>query len=123
MNNDIGKAFIPNRPATVELVFDHFEVATTRDGDEKPVAVGEIDGVERSVWLLSTALRSQLRRLDPKQGETVLIEYAGVKTKSGNGRSYWDDKASIPDRPVEQVTVAHPLFREEVDDHGTPITY
>jgi hypothetical protein len=122
-NGGFPETFIPNRPATVDMVFDHFEVGTTRDGDDKPIAVGEIDGVERSIWLLGTALRNQFRRLDPKQGELIRISYAGATTKSSSGRSYWNDRVSAPNRPVEEVTVDHPLFAEEVDDHGTPIAY
>jgi hypothetical protein len=125
-NGDFPETFIPNRPAEVDMVFDRFTVGTTRDGDDKPIAVGEIDGVERSVWLLGTALRNQFRKVDPQQGELIHISYAGAQTKSGNGRQYWNDRVSAPGRPVESVTVDHPLFKDDdemVDDHGTPITY
>lgn len=115
-NGDFPETFIPNRPAKVDMVFDRFAVGTTRDGDDKVIAVGEIDGAERSVWLLGTALRNQFRKLDPKQGELIHIDYAGAQTKSGNGRSYWNDRASAPGRPVEPVTVNHPLFNEEEVD-------
>jgi hypothetical protein len=123
-NGEFPETFIPNRPAEVDMVFTKFTVGTTRDGDEKLIAVGEIDGTERSVWLLGTALRNQFRKVNPEPGERIRISFAGAQTKSSNGRQYWNDRVSAPDRPVEPVTVNHPLFAdEEVDDHGTPITY
>jgi hypothetical protein len=120
------ETFLPNRPATVEGVFDRYDAGVTRDGDEKPIAVLEIDGRERSLWLLSKVLRNQFRKLNPEQGERLVITFAGEKTKSASGRQYWNDIVVAPDRPVEPMTVDHPLFQddaEEVDDHGTPIRY
>jgi hypothetical protein len=147
-DNDYPESFVPNRPSTFEAVFGHFTIGTT-DGGEAPIAVIEIDGQERSLWLWQTALRNQFRRLRPKKGERLLVKIAGEKVKSGNGRAYWPDTASAPDRPVEVIGPDHPLFagdevedgvagdedteqalfaeRDErdgvVDDHGTPITY
>jgi hypothetical protein len=140
------ESFIPNRPSTVEAVFGHFTIGAA-DRGEAPIAVLEIGGEERSLWLWQIALRNQFRRLRPKKNERLLVKFAGEKVKSGNGRSYWPDAVSAPDRPVEVIGVDHPLFagdgdetvgdeatelalaveRDErdqlVDDHGTPITY
>jgi hypothetical protein len=118
--NEFAESFVPDRPATVTMTFTKFDVGSTKDGDQKLIAVGEIDGEERGVWLLTTALRNQFRRLDPESGEVVRIEFAGDKRDSVNGRRYYDDKVTAPDRPVEEIGVNHPLFTdEEVDDHGT----
>jgi hypothetical protein len=131
MNNgstdQFPETFIPNRPATVEGTFDRYDVGVTRDGDEKPIAVLEIDGRERSLWLLNKVLRNQFRELDPQRGERLVIAFAGEKTRSANKFHYWNDVVTAPDRPVEAITIDHPLFKEDddemVDDHGTPITY
>lgn len=118
------ESLIPDRPAEIAATFIGFNVGTTREGKDVPVAVLEVDGEGRSLWLHSKALRSQFRKLDPQQGEKVAVVFAGAKTLGGNGREYWADRVSAPDRPVEEITVQHSLFRdEEVDDHGTPITY
>jgi len=125
-NGAFPEPFKPSRPCEVAMIFDRFEVGTTRDGDDKPIAVGEIDGRERSLWLLTTALRNQFRKLDPQEGELVRIEFAGKKREAASGRNYYDDRVSAPDRPTTTVTTAHPAFRdedEEVDDHGTVIGY
>jgi hypothetical protein len=120
-NGNSPETFIPNRPATVEMVFDRFASGATRDGEPKVIAVGDIDGRERSLWLLGTAVKSQFRKIDPRQGERLAITFAGEKTESANGRPYWNDVVVAPDRPVETITVDHPLFGEEaVDDGAAP---
>ena len=55
-NGTFPETFVPDRPATVRMLFDRYEVGTTREGEQKLIAVGEIDGRERSLWLLGTAL-------------------------------------------------------------------
>jgi hypothetical protein len=125
-NGDFPETFIPSRPATVEAIFDHYDVGFTKDGDEKPIAVIEIDGRDRSLWLLSKVLRNQFRKLNPEHGERLVLKFAGTKTKGASGFQYWNDAVTAPDRPIELVTVDHPLFTDDdemVDDHGTPITY
>jgi hypothetical protein len=122
------ETLIPNRPATVEGIFDRYDVGVTKDGDEKPIAVLEIDGRERSLWLLSKVLKNQFRKLNPEQGERLVIRFAGEKTRSANKFHYWNDVVTAPDRPVDPITVDHPLFKQddeevERDDYGTPITY
>ena len=118
------ESLIPDRPSEIAATFVSFNVGTTREGKDVPIAVLEVDGEGRSLWLHSKALRSQFRKLDPRQGEKVTVTFAATKTLGANGREYWADRASAPDRPVEKVSVEHPLFKdEEADDHGTPITY
>jgi len=123
-NGSFPETFVPDRPATVNMMFDRYEVGTTRDGDQKPIAVGEIDGRERSLWLLTTALRSQFRELDPQESELVRIEFAGEKRTSAAGRAYYDDSVQAPNRPVVKMTVDHPLFRdEEVTDGDAAVGF
>jgi hypothetical protein len=147
--SDYPESFVPNRPSTFEATFSHFTIGTTESGD-CPIAVCEIDGEERSLWLWQTAIRSRFRRLRPKKGERLELKFAGEKATSNSGRGYGPDSVSAPDRPVEVIGVDHPLFagdgddadglagdedtetalfveRDErdglVDDHGTPIRY
>jgi hypothetical protein len=122
-NGNFPETFIPNRPATVEMMFDRFTTGTTRDGDPKVIAVGEIDGCSRSLWLLGTALKSQFRKVDPKPGERLEVELAGERTQPANGREYWNDAVVAPDRPVETISVDHPLFREEAVNDDAALGY
>jgi hypothetical protein len=140
------ESFVPNRPSTFEATFSHFTIGTTETGD-CPIAVVEIDGEDRSLWLWQTAIRSRFKRLRPRKGERLALMFAGSKTTSSSGRGYWSDTVSAPDRPVEVIGVDHPLFAGDddgaagdedteaalfderddrdglVDDHGTPIRY
>jgi hypothetical protein len=147
--NGFPETFVPARPSRFEATFSHFTIGSTEAGD-CPIAVCEIDGEDRSLWLWQTAIRSRFKRLRPKKGERLELQFAGEKATSNSGRGYWPDSVSAPDRPVEVIGVDHPLFagggddadgpagdehtgaalfddRADrdglVDDHGTPITY
>lgn len=45
-------------------------------------------GVERSVWLVHTALRNELARQKPRHDELVLIRYEGIVEPHAGGRAY-----------------------------------
>lgn len=67
-----------------------YDRAPTRDGDEVDIAVMEIDGQPRSVWLLHQALRSQFARHKPVVGEVLRVANRGKKESASSGRQYWD---------------------------------
>lgn len=50
-----------------------------------------------SLWLSATVLQSQFARLKPKVGETVRVEYLGLR--EGASSSYHNYKVTIPSRP------------------------
>jgi hypothetical protein len=86
--------------------FVRFDKAATREYGKKLILVLEVDGQERSVWLLQTALFERIRdelsdrpnrQLAP--GEQVAIKRrAETKTKDGE-RSYRPFQVYFPDRP------------------------
>jgi hypothetical protein len=90
--------------------FVRFDKAATRDFGKKLIMVLEIDGQERSVWLLQTALYNQVRdELGERPerrlavGERVAIHrLAETKTQDGK-RTYRPFRTYFPDRPELDV--------------------
>jgi hypothetical protein len=89
--------------ATLEGRFKHLARGHTRDGDERAIAVIEVDGDERALWLHETALRGQFRQLKPEPGETVRVEKGSKKRESGNRFKYWPFKVTAPKRPAADL--------------------
>lgn len=88
----------------VEGRYVRISAAPTSYG-EKPIVVLEIDGEERSVWLLETALRNRIADEVAKRpsgdltpGERVVI-HRGDKKTSAAGREYRAFTARFPDAP------------------------
>jgi hypothetical protein len=62
-------------------------------GESVPIAVLDVDGERRAVWLFHLSLKSKFKRLAPNPaalvGKTVGIRYTGRRT-SQSGRDYAD---------------------------------
>jgi hypothetical protein len=97
---------------TVEGPFKRLERGYTKDGDARAIAVIEIDGRERSVWLHEIALRGQLRDLRPEPNEVIRVTKGSEKKQSANGFAYWPFQVTAPDRPSEGVDWDSPLLGE-----------
>jgi hypothetical protein len=93
--------------------YQRLERGHTRDGDARAIAVIEVGGTERSLWLHETALRGQFRELKPEPDELVRIQKGSEKKKSGNGFNYWPFRVTAPDRPVETVSWDSPLLGDD----------
>jgi hypothetical protein len=120
-SNKFPETLVPDRPSIVTGTFDSYDIGIDKNGKEQPIALLVIDGRSRSLWLLTKVLRKQFREVNPEKDETVVVNFAGEKTRSANGRDYWDDTVTAPDRPVEEITVDHPLFRVEGDDDAPDV--
>lgn len=98
---------------TADGHFKRLERGHDKDGKEHPIAVLEIDGEERSLWLLQTALRSQFKRVKPEPGELIRVSMATEKKLGGNGFNYWPFKVTALERPPETVDWNDPLFGDD----------
>ena len=70
------------------------------------IAVLDVDGTERSLWLNATALRSKFRdelarrrarRFTP--GERIVVERAPEKRVGASGYAYWPFRVRFPEGP------------------------
>ena len=104
---------------TIAGRFQRLEVGHTRDGDERAIAVLDVDGAERSLWLHEIALRNKLRKLAPEPGELVSIAKGAEKKKAASGRFYWPFKVTAPERPTELLTWDNPLLADDDEDEVT----
>jgi hypothetical protein len=84
--------------------------APTRGFGPRTVVVLDIDGEERSLWLLNEALFNQFRtevqsRPDRKltPGERVVAQRLGKRTSESTGRTYVDFRVAFPDRPPPTI--------------------
>lgn len=86
--------------------FLRFDKAATREYGKKLIMVLEVDGAERSVWLLQTALYERVRdeladrperRLTV--GERVTFHRQAETTTQDGKRTYRPFRAYFPDRP------------------------
>lgn len=91
-------------------MFVRFDKAGTREFGKKLILVLEVDGHERSIWLLQTALFNQVReelaerperRLTP--GERIAIHRLAATTTQDGKRSYRPFRIYFPDRPALDV--------------------
>jgi hypothetical protein len=107
---------------TVEGTFVRMDQRPTAYGP-KPILILDVDGVERSVWVNTNALRSKLagelqrrkaRNFDV--GERVVIRRGAEKTTSANDRNYWPFQVKFPDGP--ELDAASIL---DVDDDDEPV--
>ena len=65
--------------------------------NDVPIAVLDVDGDVRSLWLNTFVLRSKFADLKPVAGERVRVEYLG-KREGANGE-YHNFAVEMPDRP------------------------
>ncbi len=119
----------------VDGTFVRFEKGRTREYGTKPIAILNIDGEERSIWLLQTVLYEGIRRevaerpsRDLTPGEQVVIRRLEPKVGDA-GRTYRPFRILFPDRPP---TSASDLFEltstpkppaaddDETDDDDIP---
>ena len=101
----------------VEGRFLRLESGPTKLG-ERPIAILDVDGAERSLWLLEQALRSQFREKQPKPGELVRIVKGAAKKTSAGGFGYWPCRVHTPERD-ESIGWDSPLLAGD-DDDATP---
>jgi hypothetical protein len=78
----------------------------TRGYGNRPFLTLNVDGTERTVWLLWEALVNQVlgeleRRPDNEfaPGETIIIRSLGKRTSESSGRKYEDFRAIYPEAP------------------------
>src|SRR5262249_38518367 len=86
--------------------FVRFDKAATREYGKKLILILEVDGRERSIWLLQTALKERIRdelreRSDRRLavGERVAIHRLAETTTQDGKRSYRPFRIYFPDRP------------------------
>jgi hypothetical protein len=100
--------------------FVRFDKAATRDYGKKLIMILEVDGLERSIWLLQTALYERIRdelseRPDHKlsSGERVAIHRLAETTTQDGKRSYRPFRIYFPDRPELDVASEFGLVESE----------
>ena len=91
---------------TVAGTFVRFERGQTKSYGAKPIAVLEVDGVERSLWLNTAVLvgkfRDELQQRPERElrpGERVVVKRLEKKTAGDGVTSYWNFRVLFPDRP------------------------
>jgi hypothetical protein len=106
----------------IEGHFLRLERGTTRDGAERPIAILQVEGAERSLWLHETALREKMRELRPESGELLVVVKGAEKKESGSGRFYWPVTVSAPDRPSAggEISWDDPLLGPSADGSRSP---
>lgn len=69
--------------------FVKLDEGMTRQYGACPIIVLNVDGEDRSVWMMHTALRSKLAQLRPAVGDTIAIKQGDPRT-SKNDMEYYD---------------------------------
>jgi hypothetical protein len=107
--------------------FVRFDKAATRDFGKKLILVLEVDGEERSIWLLQTALFNRIRdelgdRPERKlnAGERVVIHRLAETTTQDGNRSYRPFRVYFPDRPELDVADEFKLPKPTAATTGDP---
>ena len=95
MSNENATSIILQADQDAKGPLLRYDRATTKDGDEADIAVIEVDGEPRSLWLLHQALRSQFAKHKPVVGEVVHVANHGKKESASTGRMYWDWQLSV----------------------------
>jgi hypothetical protein len=123
---DQGKAdWLDGSP--VDGQFVRFEQGRAGEYGQKPIAILEVDGVERSVWLLHDALYNRFRdelqrRSMPKLvlGERIVIEKHKEKTRSKNDRDYQGYDVYFPDAPAPSEEQLFKIDSASADESTLP---
>jgi hypothetical protein len=92
---------------TIAGTFLRFERGQTKNYGSKPIAVLEVDGAERSLWLNTAMLvgkfRDELEQRPERElvpGERIVVTRLGkTRTEDGN-TEYWKFRVLFPDRPA-----------------------
>lgn len=116
-DRDYHESIILEPGITIEGRWLRGEKGHTRDSEPRGIAILEIDGVERSLWLHETALIAKLRDLRPEPGELLRVSKGSEKkTSETTGRQYWPIKATCPERPVAEFDWDDPIFSDAVPE-------
>lgn len=96
----------------------------------KAIAVLDVDGERRALWLSQEALANKFRdelerrgESDFTPGETIVVERGAEKVISANGRGYWPFKVRFPDAPrrsAADLLGASVQSGEDVEDDDIP---
>lgn len=80
--------------------FVRLDSAPTRDYGNQPVVVFEdaADGIERCIWLLHYALKSQFKAAAPKPGEKFVVVHLGKRAAKKSKRDYNDYRVVVEGR-------------------------
>jgi hypothetical protein len=113
--------------------FVRFTSGPTKLYGRKPIAVLEVDGEERSIWitthLLFQAFKEELERrenntLEP--GEEITIRWSGKKDPEGGGPSYHVHRitfhSSPGDSPESTFGLGTPTLNLGESDTGEPVS-
>lgn len=87
-DDDYPETLILEAGDGVRGAFRYLTTGTTKKGEQRAIAVLEVDDKLRSLWLHETALRRQFAQVQPKRDERVIIRKAADKKKSENGSFY-----------------------------------
>lgn len=108
----------------VEAAFVRFTTGPTKDYGRKPIVVLNIDGAERSVWLLHDVLFQAFRRelqtrpsKTLEQDESISIRLLGKKQNEEKTRSYTDYRTTFHDSPEEST---ESIFGLDDEQEGGP---
>ena len=101
-------------------VFTRLESAPTAYGPKWIVVLTLPDGSERSVWLFHTALRNELAKLKPVEGELVAIAHLGKK-QTEDGKTTYDAYKVVVDR-VPTVHSWDAVAPAEISETPAPVT-
>ncbi len=94
LSEDYPQSWIPEAEGdTIVGEVVRYTTGTTQYGESPVVVLRTADGL-RSVWLLSTVLRSQFGKLKPRPGERVGIRYGSERT-SASGNAYRDFRVEV----------------------------
>jgi len=103
--------------------FVRFDSGPTKKYGRKAIAILLIDGEERSIWLLETALyngfRDEImerpeRTLSP--GERIVARRGEKKRNAEDTRDYVDYKILFPDRPQPSIAELFELDKEKPEE-------
>ena len=92
---------------TIAGAFVRFERGQTKNYGAKPIAVLEVDGAERSLWLNTAVLAGKFRdelqqrpQRELQPGERIVVTRLEKKTAENGQKSYWNYRVLFPDRPT-----------------------
>ena len=96
---------------TIAGTFLRFERGQTKNYGAKPIAVLEVDGAERSLWLTTAMLagkfRDELEQRPQRElvvGERVVVTRQGKTTTQDGATEYWKFRVLFPDRPALETS-------------------
>jgi hypothetical protein len=96
-----------NDGETIAGTFRRFERGQTKNYGAKPIAVLEVDGQERSLWLNTAVLagkfRDELEERPDREltvGERIVVTRLGKATTQDGNTEYWNFRVLFPDKPT-----------------------